>query len=111
MTTISTFITFRSLHADRNSSFTSENKSKQTIMSLAINNHPNMQLKTILNKINPWVGLIGSLSIIIPNLYDILDDPFNPSSKHLILAVGVFLMIIFLKEIFDRIINLPEETE
>jgi uncharacterized membrane protein (DUF373 family) len=70
-----------------------------------------MQLKTILNKINPWLGLIGSLCIIIPSLYDILDDPFNLNNKHLILAIGLFFMIMYLKEIFDRIINLSEEID
>ncbi|PWA08334.1 hypothetical protein [Flavobacterium laiguense] len=75
-------------------------------MKLEINNHPIMQLKTILNKINPWVGLIGSLCLIIPSLYDILDEPLTLSSDHLALASGVFFMIVFLKEIFDRIINL-----
>ena len=80
-------------------------------MRLAINTFPNMQLKTILNKINPWIGLVGSLFVIIPSLYDILDDPFLLTRKHLILAVGVFFMILFLKEIFDRIINFSEEMD
>jgi hypothetical protein len=77
-------------------------------MRLELNTQINMQLKSIFNKINPWIGLILSLCLIIPNLYDILDKPITLTNDHLILAVGVFFMIIFLKEIFDRIINLEE---
>jgi hypothetical protein len=75
-------------------------------MRLELNNQINMQFKSIFNKINPWIGLIGSLCLVIPSLYDILDEPLTLSNDHLILAVGVFFMILFLKEIFDRIINL-----
>ncbi|PZX93709.1 hypothetical protein DOS84_09915 [Flavobacterium aquariorum] len=75
-------------------------------MRLEINNQTNMQFKTFFNKINPWIGLIASLCLIIPSLYDILDEPFLLTSDHLILAAGVFFMILFLKQIFDRIINL-----
>jgi hypothetical protein len=77
-------------------------------MRLELNNQINMQFKTIFNKINPWIGLIGSLCLIIPSLYDILDEPLALSKDHLILVAGVFFMILFLKEIFDRIINLEE---
>ncbi|WP_264565401.1 hypothetical protein [Flavobacterium sp. N3904] len=77
-------------------------------MRLELNNQRNMQFKTIFNKVNPWIGLIASLCLIIPSLYDILDDPFKLTTDHLILAGGVFFMILFLKEIFDRIINLEE---
>jgi len=80
-------------------------------MRLALNNLQNMQFKTILNKINPWIGLVGSLLVIIPSLYDILDDPFYFTKKHLVLAVGVFFMVVFLKEIFDRIINLTDKMD
>lgn len=75
-------------------------------MRVELNNHINMQLKTFINKINPWIGLLGSLCLIIPSLYDILDDPLLITIDHLILTVGVIFMIIFLKQIFDRIINL-----
>ncbi|HEU4790239.1 MAG TPA: hypothetical protein VFS71_11175 [Flavobacterium sp.] len=75
-------------------------------MRLELNNQTYMQFKTIFNKINPWIGLLGSLCLIIPSLYDILDDPLLLTTDHLILAVGVFFMILFLKQIFDRIINL-----
>jgi len=80
-------------------------------MRLALNNLQKMQFKTILNKINPWIGLVGSLLVIIPSLYDILDDPFYLTKKHLVLAVGVFFMVAFLKEIFDRIINLTDDMD
>ena len=75
-------------------------------MSLELNTPITMQLRTILNKINPWIGLLASLCIIIPTLYDILDDPFTITNDHFILAGGIFFMIVFLKQIFDRIINL-----
>jgi hypothetical protein len=75
-------------------------------MRLELNNQTNMQFKTFFNKINPWIGLLGSLCLIIPSLYDILDAPLLLTSDHLILAAGVFFMILFLKQIFDRIINL-----
>jgi hypothetical protein len=65
-----------------------------------------MKLRKILNKINPWIGLAGSLCIILPSLYDILDAPFNLTSDHIIVVIGLFLFILFLKQIFDRIINL-----
>ena len=77
-------------------------------MRLELNNSITMQLKAIFNKINPWLGLIGSLFLIIPSLYDILDEPLTPSSNHLILAVGIFFMVIFLKVIFNKIINLED---
>lgn len=75
-------------------------------MRLELNNQTYMQFKTIFNKINPWIGLLGSLCLIVPSLYDILDDPLLLTSDHLILGAGVFFMVLFLKQIFDRIINL-----
>ena len=75
-------------------------------MRLEHNNQINMQFKSVINKINPWIGLIASLCIIVPSLYDILDDPLLFTTEHLTLAAGVFFMILFLKEIFNRIINL-----
>jgi hypothetical protein len=75
-------------------------------MRLEHNNQINMQFKSVINKINPWIGLIASLCVIVPSLYDILDEPLLFTTDHLILAAGVFFMILFLKEIFNRIINL-----
>lgn len=77
-------------------------------MRLELNNQINMQLKTFINKINPWIGLMGALCLIIPTLYSILDDPLLITFDHLILAIGIIFMIIFLKQIFDRIINFEE---
>lgn len=65
-----------------------------------------MKFRSIFNRINPWIGLIASLCIIIPSLYDILDEPLKITNDHFFLAVGVFFMILFLKQIFDRIVNL-----
>lgn len=67
-----------------------------------------MQLRTVLNKINPWIGLIGSLCIILPSLYDILDAPLTITTDHFILVFGLFLFILFLKQIFNRIVNLED---
>jgi len=74
-------------------------------MRLELNTHLNMQLKTLINKINPWIGLSVSLFIIIPSLYNILDTPLTITNDHFILAIGLFFFVIFLKEIFDRIVN------
>ena len=71
-----------------------------------LNNLIYMHFKSLFNKINPWIGLLGALCLIVPSLYDILDDPLLLTTNHLILAVGLFFMVLFLKQIFDRIINL-----
>jgi hypothetical protein len=76
------------------------------IMRLELNTNLNMQLKNLINKINPWLGLLGSLCIIIPSLYNILDAPLTITNDHFIFAGGLFFFVIFLKEIFDRIVNL-----
>lgn len=76
------------------------------IMRLELNTNLNMQLKTLINKINPWIGLLGSLCIIIPSLYNILDAPLTITNDHFIFTGGLFFFVIFLKEIFDRIVNL-----
>jgi hypothetical protein len=60
-----------------------------------------MSFKTILNKINPWIGLTVSLYFIIPSLYDILDSPLKITKNHFILAGSMLFMIIYLKEILD----------
>lgn len=78
----------------------------QKILRIELNTPFTMQLRTVLNKINPWIGLIGSLCIILPSLYDILDAPLIITNDHFILAIGLFLFIVFLKQIFDRIVNL-----
>jgi hypothetical protein len=75
-------------------------------MRLELNTPYYMRLRNFFNKINPWLGLIGSLCIMLPSLYDILDAPLKITNDHFILAAGLVLFIVFLKEIFDRIINL-----
>ena len=75
-------------------------------MRIELNTYNNMQIRAILNKINPWIGLMASLCLIIPSLYDILDAPLTITNDHFVLAGGIFFMIVFLKQIFDRIINL-----
>lgn len=68
----------------------------------------NMQLKSLLLKINPWIGFLASLCLIIPSLYNILDDPFIITVNHFILVGGLFFFIVFLKLIFDKLINLDD---
>jgi len=70
------------------------------------NTQNNNRLSKILSKFNPWIGLLASLCIIIPSLYDILDNPFKITDDHFILAGGVLLLVVFLRQIFDRIVNL-----
>ncbi len=70
-----------------------------------LNNNLNMQLKTLINKINPWLGLTVSLCIIIPSLYNILDAPLTITTDHFIFGISLFFFVIFLKEVFDRIVN------
>ncbi|CAN1502824.1 hypothetical protein MCETHM1_00547 [Flavobacteriaceae bacterium] len=77
-------------------------------MRLELNKPKNMQFRTFFNRFNPWIGLVASLCLIIPSLYDILDEPLLFTSDHLILGAGLFFMILFLKQIFDRIINFDE---
>ena len=77
-------------------------------MSLELNTDINMRLKTFLSKINPWIGLLVSLCIIIPSLYNILDAPLTITKDHFIFAGGLVFFVIFLKEIFDRIVNFEE---
>jgi hypothetical protein len=86
--------------------FTSLKNLKMDAMNAELNNQLNMHFKTLFNRINPWIGLFVALCLIIPSLYEILDDPLLFNANHIILAVGLILMIIFLKQIFDRIINL-----
>lgn len=75
-------------------------------MRLALNNNLNMQFRNFLSKINPWIGLLASLCIILPSLYSILDAPLTITNDHFILVVGLFFFIVFLKQIFNRIVNL-----
>jgi hypothetical protein len=74
-------------------------------MNLELNTYINMRLKTLINKINPWIGLLVSLCIMIPSLYNILDAPLTITNDHFIFAGGLLFFVIFLKEIFDRIVN------
>jgi hypothetical protein len=75
-------------------------------MRLELNTPINMQLRNFFNKINPWIGLLASLCIILPSLYNILDNPLTITDDHFILAGGLVFFVVFLKQIFDRIVNL-----
>jgi hypothetical protein len=65
-----------------------------------------MRLNIFLLKAYPWIGLFGSLCLIIPSLLNVIGKPLELTDDHIVLAAGIFLMIVFLKEIFDRIANL-----
>jgi hypothetical protein len=77
-------------------------------MKLAAFKSTDMKLNTFMLKAYPWIGLLGSLCLIIPSLYNILDNPMSFSIDHIALGAGIFLMIVFLKELFDRIVNLKD---
>ncbi len=74
-------------------------------MRLELNTSIYMKFTNFLEKTYPCIGIIGSLCLIIPSLYNILDKPFIITTDHIILVAGIFFMFVFLKEIFNRIIN------
>jgi len=77
-------------------------------MRLVLKTPIHMQLNNFLKKAYPWIGLIGSLCLIVPSLYNVIDKPITLTTDHIVLVVGIFLLFVFLKEIFNRIINLKE---
>jgi hypothetical protein len=58
-----------------------------------------------------YFKLIISLIILIPNLYDILDNTTKFRKEHLLLAFGLFLFVKYLKDLFDKILAVQEEME
>lgn len=70
-------------------------------------------LKSVIIKIGTslYFKLIIALTLIIPSLYDILDNTTKIRKEHLILAFGLFLFVKYLKELFDKILYISEEIE
>jgi hypothetical protein len=66
-----------------------------------------MKLKKIKEKLkfNPWIGLIVSLFMIVPSLYDILENTITFRKEHIIFLIGSILLVASLKKLFDKILN------
>ncbi len=69
------------------------------------------QLVALTIKINPWIGVIASLVLIIPSLYILLDNIAILRKEHFILSVGILLFIKSLKTIFDKMLDISEDIE
>ncbi|KQB38463.1 hypothetical protein [Flavobacterium aquidurense] len=76
-------------------------------MRLAIIKQPDMKLLSVLKKIknNPWVGIAVSLTLIIPSLYEILDDVTVLRKEYILLVIAFPLYIKSLKKIFDDMLD------
>ena len=84
---------------------------KVTKMSIAAKNQFEMKLlKQLLTaKLNPWIGILVSLLIIVPSLYQILDDVTVLRKEYLFLAVGFPLYVKSLKNLFDEMLKTPDD--
>jgi hypothetical protein len=72
------------------------------------NNHPPMlKFIALCQKIivNPYLGVLLSLLLILPSLYIILEDITVMRKEYVFLAVGIPLYIKSLNKIFDDILN------
>ena len=80
-------------------------------MSIAAKNQFEMKLlKQLLTaKLNRWIGILVSLLIIVPSLYQILDDVTVLRKEYLFLAVGFPLYVKSLKNLFDEMLKTPDE--
>lgn len=76
-------------------------------MRLATIKQPDMKLLSVLKKIknNPWVGIAVSLTLIIPSLYEILDDVTVLRKEYILLVIAFPLYIKSLKKIFDDMLD------
>lgn len=84
---------------------------KATKMSIAAKNQFEMKLlKQLLTaKLNPWIGILVSLLIIVPSLYQILDDVTVLRKEYLFLALGFPLYVKSLKNLFDEILKTTDD--
>lgn len=80
-------------------------------MRIALTNQPDMKPLYIIKKIinNPWVGVIVSLTIIIPCLYEILDDITVLRKEYILLLITFPVYIKSLKKIFDEILDTSDD--
>lgn len=70
-----------------------------------------MKFLSILKKItnNPWVGIAVSLTLIIPSLYEILDDITILRKEYILLVIAFPLYIKSLKKIFDNMLDISDD--
>lgn len=80
-------------------------------MRIALTKQPDMKLLSVLKKIknNPWVGIAVSLTLIIPSLYEILDDVTVLRKEYVFLILGFPLYIKSLKKIFDDMLDVYDD--
>jgi len=76
-------------------------------MRIELTKRPNMKFLAIIKKIknNPWIGVLVSLSFIIPSLYEILDDVTVLRIEYLLLLIAFPVYLKSLKKIFDEILD------
>lgn len=77
-------------------------------MNLSIKKQNEMKLINYTLKINPWLGILISLLIIVPSLYQILDDVTVLRIEYIFLIIGFPLYILSLKNLFDEMLNTNE---
>lgn len=80
-------------------------------MRIALTKQPDMKVLSILKKIknNPWVGIAVSLTLIIPSLYEILDDVTVLRKEYILLIFAFPLYIKSLKRIFDDMLDVYDD--
>ncbi|WP_428230327.1 hypothetical protein [Flavobacterium sp.] len=80
-------------------------------MRIVLNTPPDMKVLSLLKKIknNPWVGIAVSLTLIIPSLYEILDDVTVPRKEYILLVIAFPLYIKSLKKIFDNMLDVYDD--
>jgi len=80
-------------------------------MRIALNRQRDMKILSVLKKIknNPWIGIAISLTLIIPSLYEILDDVTVLRKEYILLILAFPLYIKSLKKIFDDILNTSDD--
>lgn len=81
-------------------------------MRIALIKQPEMKILSILKKIknNPWVGIAVSLAIIIPSLFEILDDVTILRKEYILLIIAFPLYIKSLKKIFDDMLDVSDNS-
>ncbi|MBS7229835.1 hypothetical protein KHA90_02260 [Flavobacterium psychroterrae] len=81
-------------------------------MRIALIKQPEMKILSILKKIknNPWVGIVVSLALIIPSLYEILDDVTILRKEYFLLIIAFPLYIKSLKKIFDDMLDVYDDS-
>ncbi len=62
--------------------------------------------KTVMN---PYLGVLVSLLLIIPSLYIILEDITVVRKEYLLLAIGIPIYVKSLNKIFDDILNIDKD--